>query len=103
MSVQTKEAIFAEIKRHELALRRFGVKRFGHFGSFLRGSQTSQSDVDFLVEFETGQKSSDNFMNLALYLEDLFGRKVDLVTRESLSRHFGPKIMEEVEDALTAS
>ncbi|MGI8640659.1 MAG: nucleotidyltransferase family protein [Pyrinomonadaceae bacterium] len=97
MTVQDKDQIFSRLREHQTEIRRFGVRRFGLFGSFLRGMQTGQSDVDLLVEFESGQKSFDNFMRLGFFLEDLLERKVDLITPESLSPHIGPKILREVE------
>src|SRR5688572_26373611 len=97
MNVQTKEQILERINLNRQQLARFGVKRFGLFGSFLRSEQNEESDVDILVDFEPEEKNFDNFMNLAFYLEELLGRKVDLVTRESLSPHIGPKILAEVE------
>ena len=103
MTVQDKQQIFKRLREHRVELKRFGVKRFGLFGSFRREEQTSGSDVDLLVEFESGQKSFDNFMNLAFFLEDLLERKVDLVTPESLSPHIGPKILREVEYELIGS
>ncbi|MDO9538371.1 MAG: nucleotidyltransferase family protein [Thermoplasmata archaeon] len=67
------------LKEHEQELKaRFGVKRMGLFGSCARGEQTATSDVDMVVEFETS--SFDNFMDLTFYLEELFGRKVDILT-----------------------
>lgn len=80
-------------------MRRYGVKRCGLFGSFVRGKQNDESDVDILVEFEDGQKSFDNFMGTAFLLEEVFGRKVDLLTPESLSPYIGPRILREVEYA----
>ncbi len=53
--------------------------------------------MDFLIEFEQGKKNFDNFIDLAFYLEGLLGRKVELITPESLSRYMGPKILKEVE------
>ena len=100
MIVQNKSQIFTRLRERQDKLRGFGVKRCGLFGSFRREEQTNHSDVDLLVEFENGQKSFDNFMNLAFFLEDLLERKVDLVTLESLSPHIGPKILREVEYAV---
>ncbi len=99
MAVQTKEQVLALLRRHQPELRRFGVKRCGVFGSFVRNDPHDQSDVDVLVEFEPDQKTFDNFMHLAFFLEDLFGRKVDLITTESLSPYIGPHILREVEYA----
>ena len=97
MPVKDKREIFALLAKNESQLQRLGVRRCGLFGSFARGEHGERSDVDILVEFEAGQKTFDNFMELAFFLEDLFGRKVDLLTPESLSPHFGHHILSEVE------
>jgi predicted nucleotidyltransferase len=99
MIVQDKEQVLAFLKSHARELQELGVKRCGLFGSFLRGQQNSRSDIDLLVEFEPEQKSFDNFMRLAFFLEETLGRKVELVTPESLSPYIGPQIMREVEYA----
>jgi predicted nucleotidyltransferase len=83
------------LRSREFEIRkRFGVKRIGVFGSFARGEEKDTSDVDILVEFE--KPTFDNFMNLAFFLEDLFQRRVDLVTPNSLSPHLGPYIKQGV-------
>ncbi|HVF43808.1 MAG TPA: nucleotidyltransferase family protein [Pyrinomonadaceae bacterium] len=97
MAVKTKEEVFTLLRQNGAQLRRFGVGRVGVFGSFVRGDSNAESDVDILVEFEEGKKSFDNFMALAFFLEELFGRKVDLLTPESLSPYIGPHILREVE------
>ena len=48
------------------------------------------------VEFEEGKKNFDNFINLAFYLEELLGRKVDLLTPESISQYIKPYMEKEV-------
>ena len=60
-------------------------------------------DNDTLVEFEPGQKTFDNYMQLAFFLEELLGRDVDLVTVESLGPYIGPHILREVEYAQIGS
>lgn len=83
------------LKSHEMEMKkRFGVKRIGLFGSFARGEQKDTSDVDILVEFE--EPTFDNFMNLAFFLEDLFSRRVELVTPDSLSPYIAPYVEKEV-------
>ncbi|MBI4318048.1 MAG: nucleotidyltransferase family protein [Chloroflexi bacterium] len=99
MPVQTKEEILSLLQAHQPELRRLGVRRCGLFGSFVRNKPRYQSDVDILVEFEPDQKTFDHFIQLAFFLEDLFGRKVDLITAESLSPYLGPHILREVEYA----
>ncbi len=85
------------LKEHEKLIRQeFGVKRIGIFGSFARGEEREDSDLDVLVEFEEGQKTFDNYMDLKFYLEDLFGREVDLVTEKALKRQLKDIIMKEV-------
>jgi len=99
MAVEKKEEVLNIIGNHQKEIRDLGVRRYGLFGSFARGQTTEQSDIDILVEFEPGQKTFDNFMELAFFLEDLLGREVDLVTAESLSPYIGPRILKEVEYA----
>jgi predicted nucleotidyltransferase len=84
------------IQDHQDEIRSFGVKRLGLFGSFVRGEQDNESDVDILVEFLPGRKTFDSFIHLALYLEELLQRRVELVTSESLSPFIGPHILKEV-------
>jgi len=98
MPVQTKAQVLFLLKEHQQELQRFGVKRCGVFGSFVRDTAIhDQSDVDILVAFEPDQKTFDNFIHLSFFLEDLFGRAVDLITIESLSPYIGPHILHDVE------
>jgi predicted nucleotidyltransferase len=99
MDKKSKEELLAIINEHQKQIKGFGVRRCGIFGSVVRSKHTAHSDIDVLVEFEPNQKTFDNFMRLAVFLEELFGRKVDLVTIESLSPYIGPHILQEVEYA----
>ena len=91
-----EQAVREYIKAQEVEIRSLEVKRVGLFGSFLRGEQRADSDIDLLVEFRSGEKTFDSFMRLAFFLEELLGRSVELVTPESLSPYIGPHILEEV-------
>lgn len=98
MPVETKTQVLDLLKQYQSELHDFGVERCGLFGSFVRDADVGDdSDVDILVAFKPNQKTFDNFMHLALFLEDLFGRSVDLITIESLSPYIGPHILSEVE------
>ena len=67
------------LKEHEMEIKkRFNVRKIGVFGSYARGEENETSDVDLVVEFE--RPSFDNFMELTFYLEELFGRDVDILT-----------------------
>lgn len=69
---------------HQLELRdRFGVTELAVFGSVARNEARPDSDLDVLVSFD-GRADFDRFMGLKLYLEDLFGITVDLVTQRAL-------------------
>ena len=97
MPVQTKRGVLSLIGEHRDRFRAWGVIRIGLFGSFVREEQSQESDLDLLVEFEQEKKTFDNFIQLSFFLEDLFKRRVELVTRESLSPYIGPHILNEVE------
>lgn len=91
------------ITEQQPQLQALGVRRLGLFGSFVRGEQRPDSDVDFLVEFVPGQKTFDNFMQLGFLLENLLKRRVELVTPESLSPYLRSRILDEVEYAAIAN
>ena len=95
--VTTKDEIIQNLQKHRNQLKEFGVNELGIFGSFVTGTVTANSDLDIFVIFNPEQKTFRNFMELSFLLEDLFERKVDLVTPESLSPHFGSKILRQVE------
>lgn len=97
IQVENKAEIIARIRQAKHELAALGVKSIGLFGSFVRGEQTASSDIDILVEFEPGKHTFDNFMEVSFLLEELFGRKVEIVTPESLSPHIGPHILKELE------
>jgi len=92
-----KSPVFRKLRNALPAIRtRYGVKRIGIFGSFARSEQTRSSDVDVLVEFVDGQATFDNFMHLVYFLEDLFGRKVDLLTVRGIDKYIRSRIEREV-------
>lgn len=99
--ISNKQDIVNSLRENECHLRTFGVQRIGLFGSFVREQQNETSDVDLLVEFDTAQKTFDNFMALSFFLEDLLDRPVEIVTPESLSPHIGPHILKEIEYVTT--
>lgn len=90
----TDKEIHKQLRKHSAVLRRYGVKRMGLFGSYVRGEQKKNSDIDFLVEFT--KPDFDNFMNLIFFLEDLFGKKVELITDTALSPYIRPYVRKEV-------
>jgi hypothetical protein len=69
--------------------RRFSVRRLALFGSTARDDAREDSDVDVLVQFE-GSATFDGYIALLSYLEQLLGRKVDLVTEGGLKPRVRP-------------
>ena len=91
----TKNEIEELLKKHKPTLREnYFVSKIGLFGSYVRDEQTDQSDVDILVEFD-GPVAFE-FLDLHEYLEKLFRKKVDLVTRRSLKPYARDEILSEV-------
>jgi len=93
----TKDGVIGTIRKSTLELKSFGVKSIGLFGSFVRSQSSPDSDVDILVEFDAGKRTYDNFIDTCFLLEDLLGRRVELVTIDSLSPYIKPYVLKEVE------
>jgi predicted nucleotidyltransferase len=97
--MQTKMS-YQSIKQMLIAnapkLRSFGVTEIGVFGSYISGHQNLESDIDILVSLDKKNKTLRNFLSLAYYLEDLLQNRVDLVTKESLSKHISKHILDTV-------
>ena len=98
-SMLNRERIFQIIREHKDQINQFGVKKIGLFGSYVNGTNTYDGDVDLLVEFEKGKKSFDNYMDLKFFLEQLFQRNVDLVTKDSVKKTLKSQILGSVEYA----
>jgi predicted nucleotidyltransferase len=95
MEIYSSQDVLRALQRNSDILKKYTVKRIGLFGSFARGEFRKVSDVDFLVEFK--EPTFDNYMDLIFFLEDLFGRKVDLITHGSLSPYLKPYVETEVQ------
>ena len=92
----TRDEILQLLREHKAELRRkFGVKTLAIFGSVARGEDKPESDVDVLVEFDE-PATFDRYMGLKFFLEDLLGRRVDLVTRRALKPRLRPYVEREV-------
>jgi hypothetical protein len=85
------------LRQHENKIKNeFNVSKIGIFGSFARGENKEESDIDVLVEFKAGFKTFDNFMDLKFYLEDIFDRTIDLVTVSALKPQLKEDILQDV-------
>jgi len=76
---------------------KYGIVEIGVFGSYVRGRQNSQSDVDLLVTFEESANITLlDFIAIENYLTDLIGIKVDLVEKSALKPRISPRVLQEV-------
>jgi hypothetical protein len=82
---------------------RHKIRRLALFGSVLRDDFRPESDVDVLVEFETGVRVGLNFFEIERELSEIIGRKVDLNTPGFLSKYFRNQILSEAEDQYVAA
>lgn len=97
-TINTKKELLHILYTQKEKIRSFGVKDLSIFGSFAKDLHiNNESDIDFLVEFEAGKKTFDNFIELNYFLEDVTGRKVELLTQQSLSKFIGPHIVNQLE------
>ena len=73
-------------------LKKYKIKKAGIFGSFVRGDQKKNSDIDIIIEPTKGM--GFKFFGLALELEDKLKRKIDLITYKSVNKHLKKYIFE---------
>jgi len=85
------------LKAHKKELqRKYKIKKIGLFGSYLKGTQNTRSDVDILVEFEEdAELSLFDLAGLEIELSELLGNKVDLVEKRALKPFIGKQIIRE--------
>jgi predicted nucleotidyltransferase len=90
-----RDSIVARLAECRTELRSFGIESLDLFGSIARGEGCADSDVDLLVAFR-GPVTSDQFFGLKFFLEDLLGRRIDLVTKAALPETLRPSIESEL-------
>ena len=76
------------------AATQHGAKNVRVFGSVARGSETAESDIDLLVDFDP-ERSLYDLVGLKLDIESLLGRRADVVTESSLSTYLRERILAE--------
>lgn len=92
LTAQDIENKLSEIKPY--LADRFHVSSIGYFGSFAEDRQTEESDIDILVNFSV--TPGWDFFTLEEYLESIFDRKVDLVTKQALKKQLSERILKQV-------
>jgi uncharacterized protein len=102
--------MFPEIEQHREQLtqlcRKYGVRCLDVFGSAIRANfDPVLSDIDFTVEFDdfTVENAADRYLGLLVDLEDLFGRRVDLVSYPAIRNPYFKKVVDETRIRLYAA
>lgn len=90
----TADTILAFLESHTDELRAMGVVKLGLFGSYARGQQTPESDMDFLVEMRS--PSYRDFMNVWHFLEDSFEHPVDLGEAHLIRDEIRDRVLQDV-------
>jgi predicted nucleotidyltransferase len=89
--VMRRKDVLAILGAHLEELRRFGVRSLRLFGSVARDDASATSDVDILVDFDQSPSFSQ-YMKLRIFLEDLLGAEVDLITEGGLKERARPHV-----------
>ena len=84
-----RDDVLAQLATHRGEIEAFGVKSLRLFGSVARGEAAADSDVDLLVSFRKTPTFS-GYMKLRIFLEDLLGTRVDLITESGLREAVRP-------------
>lgn len=87
-----RDDVLATLEKHRAEIcRRFGVRSLRLFGSVARDEASESSDIDILVGFSEAP-TFRGYMGLRIFLEDLLGAKVDLITETGLREHVRPYV-----------
>jgi uncharacterized protein len=91
----TKTEILSKLAELKPILNKdYAVKEIGLFGSYSDNSNTEESDIDIIIEFE--KPIGWKFFTLELYLEKVFNKKIDLVTKNALKEQIRDDILNQV-------
>lgn len=94
----TKEIILKTLKSNMPKLSKLGIRKVGLFGSYIRNEQSSESDIDLLIDFDPEKENFDNYMAVYDLFETIFkNERIEVVTKNGLSPYIGPKILNEVQ------
>jgi len=95
--MKSAQSILSTIYANTDTLRSYGVTKIGLFGSAARGESTPSSDIDVVLDFETGKKTYRNFIGTATFLEQILNRPVDVITSTGVSPYLKPYIKKDIQ------
>jgi hypothetical protein len=88
LNAEQKQKIIEICKRNDISY-------CAVFGSFARGEATEESDIDLLVKFS--KPKGFDWLDAAVEIENVLGRKVDLVTENGLHPRIREKVLKELQ------
>jgi len=86
------------LEKYPYLASEYGVKRIGLFGSYAKGTPTEASDIDIVVEFKN--PIGFRFIEFTEYLEDLFGKRVDVLTDAGIEGIRIARIAKDIEGSI---
>ncbi|MDD5773651.1 MAG: nucleotidyltransferase family protein [bacterium] len=93
----TTDTIQNKLKEHKKYINEnYHITNIGIFGSYVKNMQEEKSDIDILVQFKKGHKGFFNYVRLKHYLENIFGKEVDLVMKDAVKSGLKKRIFKEV-------
>ncbi len=98
--------VIDKIPQLEALCKKYKVVKMYLFGSATSNDFNENSDIDFLISFQddvTLEEYADNYFDLMFEMEDIFGRKVDLVTEKTLSNPFFIRSVEQTKQLIYAA
>jgi predicted nucleotidyltransferase len=102
MDIEIKE----KIPQLAMLCKKYRVATMYLFGSAATGTFNDNSDIDFLISFQSNitlEEYADNYFDLMFEIEDMFGRKVDLVTENTLSNPYFIRSVEQTKQLIYAA
>ena len=95
-----------KIPQLEMLCKKYRVARLYLFGSATTDTFNKNSDIDFLISFQkdvTLEEYADNYFDLMFEIEDMFGRKVDLIAENTLSNPYFIRSVEQTKQLIYAA
>ena len=91
-----KEILYFLKKQKQYLNKEFGVYKIGLFGSYAKGTNQEQSDIDIAIEIYKDKKNLHVFLAIKRYLEENLGTKVDIGLEHTLKPIIKDQIMKEI-------
>ncbi len=93
----TREHVLDYLNRNKGYIKnKYGIIKIGLLGSYARGEENEQSDIDVVIEIEKNRKNIHTFFAFKRELEEAFDKKVDLGLESSIKPIVKQAIQKEI-------